>query len=92
MVISVRQAGITEDVSMRTVTVKLPDILARRLGQAVARRRATQSQVIREALEAHLTAVSVGSWLDLVGDLAGSLRGGVRDLSSNKRHLKDFGR
>jgi len=92
VVISVRQVSITEDVAMRTVTVKLPDSLAVRLRQVVARRRATQSDVIREALEAHLDAPGVGSCAELVGDLAGSLRGGPRDLSSNKRHLKGFGR
>jgi Arc/MetJ-type ribon-helix-helix transcriptional regulator len=77
---------------VRTVTIKLPDSLALRLKQAVARRRATQSEVIREALEAHLAAPSAGSYLELVGDLAGSLRGGARDLSSNERRLKGFGR
>ena len=92
MVILLRQSGITQVSSMRTITVKLPDSLALRLRQVVGRRRATQSDVIREALEAHLAAPSPGSCFELVGDLAGSLRGGARDLSSNKRHLKGFGR
>jgi predicted DNA-binding protein len=92
MVISNGQHGSTKDTPVRTVTIKLPDSLALRLKQTVARRRATQSEVIREALEAHLAAPSVGSYLDLVGDLAGSLRGGAPDLSSNKRRLKGFGR
>ena len=77
---------------MRTISVKLPDSLAMRLRRAVARRRATQSDLIREALEAHLATPRPGSCFELVGDLAGSLRGGPRDLSSNKRHLKGFGR
>ena len=77
---------------MRTVTIKLPDGLALRLEQTVARRGATQSEVIREALEAHLAAPSAGSCLELVGDLAGSVRGGAPDLSSSKRRLKGFGR
>ena len=77
---------------MRTISVKLPDSLALRLRRAMARRRTTQSEVIREALEAHLAAASPGSCSEIVGDLAGSLRGGPADLSSNKRHLKGFGR
>jgi predicted DNA-binding protein len=77
---------------VRTVTIKLSDSLALRLKQTVARRRATQSQVIREALEAHLAAPTIGSYLDLTADLAGSLRGGAPDLSSNRRRLKGFGR
>jgi predicted DNA-binding protein len=92
MVISACHKGNTEDAAVRTVTIKLPDSLALRLKQTVARRRATQSEVIREALEAHLAAPSVGSFLELVGDLAGSVRGGVADLSSNKSRLKGFGR
>ena len=92
MVISVCQGSNTEDSPVRTVTIKLPDDLARRLRHTVARRRATQSEVIREALEAHLAAPSTGSYLDLAGDLAGSLKGGAADLSSNKRRLRGFGR
>lgn len=78
---------------MRTVTLKLPDSLAMRLRHVVARRATTQSAVIREALEAHLEASgSRQSCLDLARDLAGSVRGGPRDLSSNKRHLRGLGR
>ena len=77
---------------MRTVTITLPDSLALRLEQMVTRRPATPSEVIREALDAHLAAPSVESYLELVGDLAGSLRGGAPDLSSNKRRLEGFGR
>jgi len=68
------------------------DEIVARLKQTVARRRATQSEVIREALEAHLAGPSAGSYLELVGDLAGSLRGGPADLSSNKSRLRGFGR
>jgi hypothetical protein len=32
------------------------------------------------------------SVLDLAGPLVGKYRGGPRDLSTNKRHLDDFGR
>ena len=79
---------------MRAVTLKLPAALALRLKQTVARRGTTQSKIIRDALEAHL-ADSSGkgqSCLDLARDLAGSVRGGPADLSSNKRHLKGYGR
>ena len=79
---------------MPTVTVKLPQRLATRLRLAVARRATTQSAFIREALEARLDSTSdaiPGSFLDLAGDLVGSVRGGPSDLSRNKRHLKGFG-
>jgi len=72
--------------------VKLPESLALRLRQVVERRRVTQSELVREALEIHLAVTSPGSCLELVGDLAGSVRGGPPDLSSQRRHLKGFGR
>ena len=80
---------------MRTITLKLPDPLARRLRLAVQRRRSTQSAVVREALEAQLAeegeSVEAGSFLDRGHDLAGSLQGPA-DLSSNRRHLRGYGR
>jgi len=41
---------------MRTITVKLPRALAERLSRAVVRRRSTRSALVREAIEAQLTA------------------------------------
>jgi Arc/MetJ-type ribon-helix-helix transcriptional regulator len=83
------------EVSMRTVTIKLPDGLATRLNGVVRRRSTSRSAFVREAIEAALAKTGEagkGSCLDLARDLAGSLAGGPRDLSSNRRHLKGFGR
>lgn len=81
---------------MPTITLKLPAGLAARLNTVVRRRSTTKSAVVRQALEAHLEDSARdedrGSCLDLARDLAGSLRGGPRDLSSNKRHLRGYGR
>jgi Arc/MetJ-type ribon-helix-helix transcriptional regulator len=82
---------------MRTITVKIPETLVARLAALVRRRATSQSAVVRRALEAHLEQSAApgggeGSCLDLARDLAGSLRGGPRDLSSHKRHLKGYGR
>ena len=79
---------------MRTITVKLPEPLAARLRVTVRKRNSTQSTVVREALEAHLgqsLASGAGSGLDLVRDLAGSVKG-PPDLSTNRRHLRGYGR
>lgn len=79
---------------MRTITVKLPEPLAARLRVTARKRSSTQSAVVREALEAHLDerpASSAGSGLDLVRDLAGSVKG-PPDLSTNRRHLRGYGR
>jgi Arc/MetJ-type ribon-helix-helix transcriptional regulator len=79
---------------MRTITVKLPEPLAARLRVTVRKRSSTQSAVVREALEAHLgqsSATGAGSGLDLVRDLVGSVAG-PPDLSTNRRHLRGYGR
>ena len=79
---------------MRAITLKLPDGLAARISTAVRRRNVSTSTLIREALEEHLGAegdARSGSCLDLARDLNGSLAGSA-DLSSNARHLKDYGR
>jgi ribbon-helix-helix CopG family protein len=79
---------------MRSITVKLPEPLAARLRVTVRKRSSTQSAVVREALEAHLgpsSATGPGSGLDLVRDLVGSVSG-PPDLSTNRRHLRGYGR
>ena len=77
----------------KTITVKLPAKLASRLRTAVDRRGRTQSEIVREALESHLDGrgVAATSFLDLTRDLAGSVSGRA-DLSSNRRHLRGYGR
>lgn len=71
---------------MRTITVKLPETLAARLRLMARKRGRTQSAVVREALEAYLdqsSAAGAGSGLDLVRDLAGSVKG-PPDLSTSR--------
>ena len=77
-----------------TITLKLPERLAARLRVAVRTRGSTQSAVVREALEAHLdqgVPDGRGSVLDLARDLAGSVAG-PPDLSTNRRHMRGYGR
>jgi Arc/MetJ-type ribon-helix-helix transcriptional regulator len=79
---------------MKTVSLKLPDALVARLEAAIARRRKTRSELMREALEAYLAShpeVQSGSFLALNHDLAGAVKG-PRDLSKNAAYLADFGR
>lgn len=84
-----------EVIPVRTISLKLPDPLARRLSLAVQRRRSTQSAVVRDALEAQLGDVGdtadQHSFLERARDLAGCLRGPA-DLSSSRRHLRGYGR
>ncbi len=79
---------------MKTVSLKLPRSLDAKLTTVARRRRASKSAVVRDALEAffasdgRLRGVSV---LDLAGDLAGCVEG-PRDLSTNKKYMRGFGR
>jgi hypothetical protein len=78
---------------MDLVSFKLPPELRRRLAEEARRRRVSQAAVIRESLEAALVErpASRGelTCADLAGDLIGSVRGGPRDASTNKRYLEE---
>ncbi len=80
---------------MKTLTVKLPDELARQIDQAARQRGCTRSALIRQALTGYLvegqTSGHGPSALDLAGDLVGCVDG-PEDLSSNPDHLADYGR
>jgi len=76
-----------------TVSLKMPDVLERRLARLATSRGVTRSGLIREALERLLTDASAhpDSCLALASDLIGSVEGPA-DLSHNKAHLEGFGK
>jgi len=78
----------------RTISVKLPSRLAARLSATVKKRQTTQSAIVREALEGHLSgraSEAEPSFLEVAQEYVGSIEG-PRDLSSNKRRLAGYGR
>ena len=81
---------------MKTLSIKIDPELERALVLASEREDLSKSEVMRRALASYLsqrtTATSTPPALDLVGDRAGCFSGGPADLSSNPRHLDDFGR
>ena len=80
---------------MNTISIKIDPELERALVLASEREHLSKSEVMRRALVSYLnqrSAAAAPSALDLVGDLAGCFSGGPADLSSNPRHLDDFGR
>ena len=81
---------------MKSVTLKLPDLLHARLAAEARKRRATKSAVVNRALETLLPAVGDGhrrgmSCHDLARDLAGCCKGGPPDLSTNEKYMRGFG-
>ena len=81
---------------MNTLTIKIPPQLEREIVLASEREHLTKSELVRRALVAYISqrnaAVPAMSALDQAGDLVGCFNGGPSDLSSNPRHLDNFGR
>ncbi len=79
---------------MKTLTLRLDEALYAKVLSLSKRRKATQSEVVREALALCFekdNGSSKGSAFELAHDLAGTVAGPT-DLSVNKSHLKGFGR
>ena len=79
---------------MVTVTVKLPPSLASQVAAEARQKRVSKSALIRDSLQrryaksASHRKPTVG---ELVGHLAGKLKGAPSDLSTNKKHMEGFG-
>ncbi len=77
------------------ISVRVPGGIARRLKERSRATGARESQVVREALEQYLsTNRKEQTTYDLLREagLIGCVRGGPRDLSTNKRYFKGFGK
>jgi len=81
---------------MNTLTIKIPPQLEQDLVLASEREHLSKSELVRRALVAYVSqrkaATPAMSALEQAGDLVGCFVGGATDLSSNPRHLDDFGR
>ena len=79
--------------SVKTVSLKLPELLDAKLTTLIRKRGTSKSAIIREALEEYLSREgepSPGSFLELAQDLCGCVEGPV-DLSTNQDHLDGYG-
>lgn len=76
---------------VKTLTIQLPDPVFQWLDTAARQRRQTPEQAAAEALSAAARAKEP-SLADLVADLKGIGQGKYTDLSTNKKHMDDFGR
>jgi hypothetical protein len=83
---------------MNTLTLKIPLPMDEALSAVSARANISKSELVRRALSAYLSQLNdarglarPASALDLAADLVGCFGGGPADLSSNPRHLDDFG-
>jgi hypothetical protein len=81
--------------AMQTISLKLPDSLLALLEKESRVRRMNKSALVRAALERELSAKKTKdnpTCYDLAHDLAGSLKGLPRDIATNPKYMKDFGR
>jgi len=82
---------------MKTVAFRLPDTLIAAIDEEAKRRHVSRSDVVRERLETyavHAAPCAAPSFLDLAGDIVGSVSedGLPSDLSSRKKdYLKAWG-
>lgn len=79
---------------MSPLTIKLPEELDQALTSAAAQEHLSKAEVVRRALARYLHATESprASALEQAGDIVGCFSGGPDDLSTNPRHLDDFGR
>jgi hypothetical protein len=80
---------------MQTISLKLPDVLLAQLESEAKARRVTKSRLVRESLEKALRQPSAGgeiSCFDLSRDLAGTVKGLPKDLATNPKYMRAFGR
>jgi hypothetical protein len=79
---------------MKTISLKLPGGLHAKLDRAARQRKQSKSDVVRAALEQFLNgqpAPPAGSLLEAVKPWIGCVAG-PGDLSTNPKHLQDFGK
>ncbi|MGQ0504617.1 MAG: CopG family transcriptional regulator [Myxococcaceae bacterium] len=74
---------------LKTLTVKVPKSLSARVARLAKSKGATQSEVIREALEAY-TQSEHPSFTASAAEFCGAAEG-PGDLSTNPRYMEGFG-
>ena len=80
--------------STQRISVRIPKKLSRRLHHQSKRRRQPASQIVREALERFLPSKDEPTAYDRARELGliGCAPGLPKDLSTNPRHMKGFGK
>ncbi|MFV1974664.1 MAG: ribbon-helix-helix protein, CopG family [Candidatus Scalindua sp.] len=79
---------------MKTLTLKLPEILEAKLNTIAHKKGQSKSEIVRRALTHYISHDGIsqsGSFLDLSRDLEGSIEG-PSDLSANNVHFERYGK
>ncbi len=75
----------------KLMTLKLPRHLSAKVASLARKRRTTRSAIVRDAIAAYGESSDL-SFADLTAEYCGIWRGGPRDLSTNPKHLRGYGR
>jgi predicted DNA-binding protein len=84
-----------ENMASQRISVRVPRGIAQRLKERSRATGARESEVVREALEKYLSAdgeKQTAYDLARKAGLIGCIRGAPKDLSTNKRYFKGFGK
>jgi hypothetical protein len=76
---------------MRTITFKAEDHVDDWLESEARALRVSKSQIVRNAVEKIRREKAAPSCHDLMKDVCGSLRSGVKDLATNNKYMRGFG-
>jgi hypothetical protein len=77
---------------MKMLVVRIPDTLDAELGRLARTRQVSKSVIVRERLSARTDASRPSSMWDLIKDLVIDDADLPRDLSSNKKHFRNYGK
>jgi len=89
-VLSIRQSGNTL-LGMKTISLKIDSHLYAWLEKQSKKSGRSKSAITRDALEKSRRQKASPSCHELMQDVCGSLHSGVKDLSTNRKHMKGFG-
>jgi hypothetical protein len=79
--------------SMTTLTFKVPREMALQLERKAVRKRVPKSKILRTALARELkTSKEEPSLYDAMKGAIGCFKSGVKDLATNPKHMKGFGK
>jgi negative regulator of replication initiation len=76
---------------VKTISLKIDSNLYSWLDKQSKRLGRSKSAITREALEKSRQNKAEPSCHDLMQHVCGSFRSGIKDLATNKKHLKGFG-
>ncbi|MCI0745950.1 MAG: ribbon-helix-helix protein, CopG family [Verrucomicrobia subdivision 3 bacterium] len=79
---------------MTTISCKIPEKLDAALEATAARRGVSKSQIVRESIENTVNGrkrIQLSAY-DVMKSACGIIRSGHKDLASNPKHMKGFGR